>query len=234
MSDPTSITHCQRVTTNSFWFPHNLSTSVPTFHFIIPYSFSCETDVCCICLDGANDDDECVRLNLCSGEEPHGFHKKCIIQALTSTSKCPYCQLVYDIGVSVGNQPPGQMSVSYNSEYTLPGEEPGTYGITYVFPDGIQSSNHYHPGQPYTGTIRKALLPGGSNGRAVLRKFMRAWDARILFTIGTSLTTGLENCVIWNNIHHKTNVHGGPTSFGFPDPDYIRRVTDELAAAGIK
>ena len=33
------------------------------------------------------------------------------------------------------------------------------------------------------------------------------------FTVGTSVTTGMSNCVIWNGIHHKTSQSGGPTRY---------------------
>ena len=36
------------------------------------------------------------------------------------------------------------------------------------------------------------------------------FDARLVFTIGTSNITGRSNQVIWNDIHHKTNRSGSP------------------------
>lgn len=53
------------------------------------------------------------------------------------------------------------------------------------------------------------------------------------FTVGRSVTTGKENSVIWNGIHHKTSLDGGPTAFGYPDPTYFERVTQELKERGI-
>ena len=38
----------------------------------------------------------------------------------------------------------------------------------------------------------------------------RAFDAQLIFTVGTSVTTGQSDVVTWNDIHHKTNTHGGP------------------------
>lgn len=60
-----------------------------------------------------------------------------------------------------------------------------------------------------------------------------AFDRRIPFVIGTSITTGATNTVVWNGIHHKTNMSGGPQSFGYPDPDYFNRVKGELADRGV-
>lgn len=53
------------------------------------------------------------------------------------------------------------------------------------------------------------------------------------FTIGTSVTTGQQNCVVWNGIHHKSQVSGGATNYGYPDPTYFSRVSEELAAKGV-
>jgi len=67
----------------------------------------------------------------------------------------------------------------------------------------------------------------------VLQLLRRAFEARLVFTVGTSVRTGRHNQVTWNDIHHKTNMYGGPQEFGYPDPGYLRRVKKELAAKGI-
>ncbi|KAJ7374766.1 E3 ubiquitin-protein ligase dtx3l [Desmophyllum pertusum] len=79
-----------------------------------------------------------------------------------------------------------------------------------------------------------AYLPNTQEGREVLQLLRRAFDARLLFTVGTSNTTGRSNQITWNDVHHKTNLSGGPYRFGYPDPDYLRRVKEELAAKGIR
>ena len=38
----------------------------------------------------------------------------------------------------------------------------------------------------------------------------KAFYARMIFTIGKSVTSGEDNVVVWNDIHHKTSMHGGP------------------------
>lgn len=93
---------------------------------------------------------------------------------------------------------------------------------------------HPNPGLPYQGTQRRAFLPASPRGRAILLRLMRAWDARILFSVGTSLTTGRPNSVVWGIIHHKTQIYNGPTQFGYPDPEYLSRVEGELTDAGIE
>ena len=72
--------------------------------------------------------------------------------------------------------------------------------ISYQFPSGVQGSEHPNPGQHYQGTSRTAYLPDNREGREVLRFLRRAFDARLVFTVGTSNTTGLSNQVIWNDI----------------------------------
>ena len=50
--------------------------------------------------------------------------------------------------------------------------------------------------------------------------------------VGVSTTTGSDNCVTWNDIHHKTsNRHGHP--YGYPDPAYLDNVLAELAQHGV-
>ena len=86
----------------------------------------------------------------------------------------------------------------------------GTIVIDYHFPSGVQGLEHPNPGQCYESTSRIAYLPDNRGGREVLQLLRRAFDARLVFTIGTSNTPGLSNQVIWNDIHHKTNRFGGP------------------------
>jgi deltex-like protein len=61
----------------------------------------------------------------------------------------------------------------------------------------------------YHGTTREAYLPDNQEGRHVLGLLERAFALRQIFTIGQSRTTGCDNVVTWNDIHHKTNYSGG-------------------------
>ena len=54
-----------------------------------------------------------------------------------------------------------------------------------------------------------------------------------MFTVGDSITTGQRDVVTWNGIHFKTNKTGGPQNYGYPDPNYLDRVKQELASLGI-
>jgi deltex-like protein len=87
----------------------------------------------------------------------------------------------------------------------------GTITISYRFSGGTQGPNHPHPGKPYQGTSRTAYLPNNDEGRKVLKLLRKAFEQKLTFTIGQSHTTGRDDCVIWNDIHHKTSMAGGPT-----------------------
>ena len=43
-----------------------------------------------------------------------------------------------------------------------------------------------------------------------LQLLHKAFEARMIFTVGISVTSGAQNVVVWNDIHHKTNIIGGP------------------------
>jgi deltex-like protein len=148
----------------------------------------------------------------------HSFHQSCIDTWFQSSGKqsCPTCGHVY--GISKGPQPSnGRMLINYLPT-PLPGFEDANNGpkqgptieITYIFPSGIQGPLNPNPNQPFTGTTRKAYLPNNREGREILQLLKRAFDDQHIFTIGRSSTTGQENVVTWNDIHHKTSIYGGP------------------------
>ena len=60
-----------------------------------------------------------------------------------------------------------------------------------------------------------------------------AFDRKLTFVVGTSVTTGQKNTVVWNGIHHKTSLTGGTNYYGYPDPTYFNRVKEELASKGV-
>ncbi|OCT63238.1 E3 ubiquitin-protein ligase DTX3L [Xenopus laevis] len=155
----------------------------------------------------------------------------CWEQAMKHKPVCPVCNVIY--GVVIGNQPEGRMSHSA-ANFKLPGHNCGTITLNYNFPNGVQGENHPNPGKPYSGTYRTAYLPDSKEGREVLQLLEKAFKQKLVFTIGESRTTGAENTVTWNDIHHKTNTVGGPQEFGYPDPDYLKRIREELKAKGIE
>ncbi|XP_041360606.1 E3 ubiquitin-protein ligase DTX3L-like [Gigantopelta aegis] len=137
-------------------------------------------------------------------------------------------------GILTGDMPPGDMNDTVIPGISCPGYEGhGVIVIDYYFEDGIQTDQHPNPGKPYHGTRRRGFLPDTDEGRSILRLLEIAFDRKLTFTVGRSTTTGREDMVTWNDIHHKTNTHGGPTRFGYPDPTYLSRVRDELASKGV-
>ncbi|XP_036416500.1 uncharacterized protein LOC118800395 [Colossoma macropomum] len=163
----------------------------------------------------------------------HEFCKECLEASVKCMGKiCPVCKDIF--GMLKGNQPEGSMT-SFNHSNSLPGyPHCGTIRIEYFIPGGIQTDEHPNPGKYFSGTQRYAFLPDNDEGRHVLRLLKRAFDQKLIFTVGTSITTGEENTIIWNDIHHKTNTSGGPQCYGYPDPNYLKRVKEELKAKGIE
>ncbi|KAF7654457.1 hypothetical protein LDENG_00069630 [Lucifuga dentata] len=163
----------------------------------------------------------------------HEFCDECLIQSIKSLGPiCPVCKVVF--GKMEGNQPDGQMTWCSSSIH-LPGfSDCGTLIITYDIPSGTQTEKHPEPGVRYHGLHRIAYLPNNKEGKEVLHLLKRAFDQKLIFTVGTSRTSGLDNQVTWNDIHHKTATHGGPECFGYPDPGYLSRVKEELKAKGIE
>lgn len=67
----------------------------------------------------------------------------------------------------------------------------------------------------------------------VLKLLIVAWERRLIFTIGTSNTTGESDTVVWNEIHHKTEFGSNLTGHGYPDPNYLDNVLAELMSQGV-
>ncbi|KAF2363638.1 Zinc finger C3HC4 RING-type [Trinorchestia longiramus] len=166
----------------------------------------------------------------------HAFHCCCLLPLLTGASEsfsCPLCRTIH--GVVTGTQPPGGTMRTSVESFNLPGfPTANTIVISYELPEGVQGPGHPKPGQPYhlKGFPRKAYVPDTSQGRQVVALLKKAFDKRLVFTVGHSASLNLDDCVIWGSISHKTLKNG--EKFGFPDPNYLDNVTLELAALGIR
>ncbi|XP_039292556.1 protein deltex [Nilaparvata lugens] len=187
---------------------------------------------CCpVCLCDLNSEAIVVLLTRCL----HRLHLDCLNSMLTSQPnshqwlyiQCPMCMTIY--GEKRGNQPPGTMEwVLMNS--SLPGfPKHRTIQITYHIVSGIQGTEHPSPGRPYyaVGFPRVCYLPDTEKGRLVLRLLHIAFQRRLVFTVGRSVTTGREDVVTWNGIHHKTEPHS------WFDDSFLDKCVDELAAQGV-
>ncbi|XP_017571550.1 uncharacterized protein si:dkey-3h3.3 [Pygocentrus nattereri] len=184
-------------------------------------------EICCICLEPLVKS-KSQTLEKCK----HSFCRDCLKRAFEIKPVCPTCGVLY--GALKGTQPEGGKMQIIQDSSSLPGYEGyRTKVIHYYIPSGIQKEEHPNPGQPYDGASRTAYLPDSSEGRKVLKLLKQAFEQRLIFTIGSSSTTGRSNVVTWNDIHHKTSRFGGPTAYGYPDPDYLKRVQEELKAKGI-
>lgn len=213
----------------------NICSWVPLSPSIVQQKF--KEDRCSICLCEFEEDEEVVAI--CDGS--HAYHKPCLIQCLDKTHgfiKCAICNKIY--GVRKGNMPNGTMKIrklpiQNNEGLQLEGYEGkcGVIVIDYHFPSGIQGPEHPHPGIAYQGTSRTAYLPDDPVGNKVLKMLVLSFQRRLTFTVGRSVTQNRDNLVIWNNIHHKTNTHGGSVNFAFPDPTYFDRVLTEFQDKGI-
>ncbi|XP_018417208.1 PREDICTED: probable E3 ubiquitin-protein ligase DTX2 [Nanorana parkeri] len=147
--------------------------------------------------------------------------------------QCPSCKTIY--GEKTGTQPKGKMEI-YLIPQSLPGHQDcGTIHIIYTIITGIQGPEHPNPGRPYTarGFPRHCYLPDNDRGRLVLELLKVAWARRLIFTIGVSSTTGESDTVVWNEIHHKTEMTSNITGHGYPDTNYLNNVLAELAAQGV-
>ncbi|XP_058802772.1 protein deltex isoform X2 [Phymastichus coffea] len=195
------------------------------------------TESCPICL--GTPEPLTVELTRCR----HRLHLACLNAMLSSQRdpnhrhpvyiQCPVCRMIY--GEKRGNQPPGTMNWTRLSR-CLPGyPNTKTIQITYDIPSGIQGPEHPHPGQTYyaVGFPRVCYLPDTEHGRRVLRLLQIAFERRLIFTIGRSVTTGREDVVTWNGIHHKTELGPSTSGHGYPDVTYLDRTISELASHGV-
>ncbi|XP_029777482.1 E3 ubiquitin-protein ligase DTX1 [Suricata suricatta] len=168
----------------------------------------------------------------------HMYHLLCLVAMYSNGNKdgslqCPTCKAIY--GEKTGTQPPGKMEF-HLIPHSLPGfADTQTIRIVYDIPTGIQGPEHPNPGKKFTarGFPRHCYLPNNEKGRKVLRLLITAWDRRLIFTIGTSNTTGESDTVVWNEIHHKTEFGSNLTGHGYPDASYLDNVLAELTAQGV-
>ncbi|XP_059480743.1 protein deltex [Neocloeon triangulifer] len=203
-------------------------------------TYSAVDGQCPVCLmelsDDSDDSDGVVILCLCQ----HALHVPCLqalIQNQSSQAKgkylqCPLCMMIY--GQKTGNQPNGGNMTWKQISYSLPGHaDVGTIQITYNFQGGIQGPEHPSEGKPYyaVGFPRVCYIPASELGFKVLGLLKVAFDRRLIFTIGRSTTTGIEDVIVWNDIHHKTELR--QQVHGYPDPHYLENTLLELAAHGV-
>ena len=139
----------------------------------------------------------------------HKYCRGCLTKLLRTSPYCPVCnKQLRDI---TGNQPDGGRMSHQILRFSLPGYESyHTIKITYYIPNGTQGANHPHPGRQFSGDTRYAYLPDSPEGKEVLALLEKAFDAKLLFTVGKSATTNRDNTVVWSDIQQKSRKDGGP------------------------
>jgi deltex-like protein len=132
-------------------------------------------------------------------------------------------------GTPLGKSVSGCMTVTTLTKTFPNTRRTKTIKIEYDIPSGNQQPYHEHPGKRYDATNRTAYLPNNADGRKLIARLKHAWVHGLIFTVGTSQTTGKSDSVTWSSIPHKTSLHGG--TYGWPDSNYIKncnRALDKL------
>lgn len=177
---------------------------------------------CSICLADLSSQGVVVALADCS----HQFHQHCIEAGMKVHRRCPLCRA--PIGVPQGNMPSGSMQIDTQPDVVCTGHAAGTIAITYRIDEGCQKEYHEYPGERHGSATRVAYLPDSPKGRDLLKRLKFAFSHGMVFTVGTSLSSGETNAVTWASIHHKTSLVQGP--YGYPDAGYFINVNGELDA----
>jgi hypothetical protein len=198
---------------------------------LIPSTSHCNDTDCAICLSPMKSDENIVKINV-SGCN-HVFHRDCAKKALEMKPCCPICRRL--VSEPRGTSPSGTMAITTKPFYCAGFENSsnGTIEIKYEMHSNFQKSYHPNPGVFYLGTERIAYLPNNYQGLELLKRLKYAWSRGLTFTVGTSLTTGLENNIVWASIHHKTSLGGGVGRHGFPDGGYFLNCNAELDSLGV-
>ncbi|GMT36477.1 hypothetical protein PFISCL1PPCAC_27774, partial [Pristionchus fissidentatus] len=108
--------------------------------------------------------------------------------------------------------PHGTMTHSLHSGHTNRGTRgrQGVICIEYSFRSGTQGQQFPRPGLPYSGTPAPPTCPSTRSEGTPTGRGEKAFECKLTFTVGDSITFGARDTVVWNNVHHKTSMHGGP------------------------
>ena len=70
------------------------------------------------------------------------------------------------------------------------------------------------------------FIPNSQESQLIQQLLVLAWDRRLIFTVGYSVTTGNVNCVTWNDIHQKSEPYLNFSGQGFPDPNFLKNIEE--------
>jgi len=125
------------------------------------------------------------------------------------------------------------MTIKRSSKIICSGEtQTGSIVISYTIPTAIQQSYHENPGQSHGSAERTAYIPDTFEGQQLLKRLKFAFQHGLTFAVGTSLTSGKSDSVVWAGILHKTKVTDGG-EFGYPDSSYYPHCNAVLDALGV-
>lgn len=157
----------------------------------------------------------------------HVFHRECLTASLKmSSSTCPMCKTI--LCAPRGKMPDGVMYI-FRRDEDLPRDNTDPEGVGYFeihcrmeggyykerLSDGTEETLRYQ------GVTKVSFLPAHRQGVNLLGCFMACFKARVLFTLGYSITNGHFGCV-YGQIHHKSTNEAGSV-YGWPDQTYLAR-----------
>jgi deltex-like protein len=211
--------------------PLGASASGPLSSVTAAQALSAGHDSCAVCCEDYSDTGSAVTSTLGKLSCGHVFHADCIAPWLKQSPRCPNCNTW--VQRPTGTCPDGTMDIAIEKAPVGGHEACGchTYVVRYSIPSGTQHSVHSSPGMPFYGTERVTYVPTCSQGQELMELLCKMFTYRMVFMVGTSLSTGHSDSVIWSGrIHHKTVKNGGG-EHAFPDVTGVIRMIGEAQDA---
>lgn len=176
-----------------------------------------ECAICLVTRDENNENSKWINMICCKNE----IHNECYDSLLNSTcSICPYCHTSLP---NHDNIPPfGTMIIRRDKRQVIFKNNPTK--LLYIEYKMDESDK-------YSADHRGAFIPDTNEGNIIMDRLIHAFIIGCVFSIGRSITRGIDNVIVWNGIHHKTSLTG---IYGFPDDTYLNRVSEELDKLNIK
>ncbi|GFH49950.1 hypothetical protein CTEN210_06426 [Chaetoceros tenuissimus] len=208
--------------------PNNLGDIVINSMGNIPQCKYDQKQECPICFEELGPTAHTLRSLSCSCV--HIFHQDCIQKSIESSPRCPTCQTW--VKEPQGKSPSGRMCLAVIPK-KCSGYDEDTIQIHYQIYAAMQKPYHPYPNVRHSSKNVKAYLPNNDDGKNLLKRLRYAFEHGLTFTVGTSMTTRLDNQCIWASIHHKTSLTGGTAKHGYPDPSYFFNCNEELNMLGV-
>lgn len=171
-------------------------------------------------------------------ERQHDSHNKNIRPVLSKPRKCSSCKRIAvfgvdicnrcsDLGIEKSNNHPYCVLSHELCKFSLRGfDKCDTIKVVYSIPSGEQRKGDPEPGKVYYSRSFTAYLPANDEGWQTFGLFKRAIDQGLVFKVAQ------DGFIYWSgHVEHKTSLIYG--RYGYPDPNYLRRVREKLAGLGI-